>query len=68
MERLLAASSSTRKKPTFKIKRFGSGKLKGASYLQKEKEKPEKTLRLNGGSRKPDSINFSILPANCYNH
>jgi hypothetical protein len=47
IERFLAASSKT-KKPTFKIKRLGSGKLKGASYLQKEREKVEKALRLNG--------------------
>jgi hypothetical protein len=46
---LLAASSSTKKKPTFRIKRFNSGKLKGASYLQMEREKAEKALRLNGG-------------------
>jgi hypothetical protein len=45
---LLAASSSTKKKPTFKVKRLGSGKLKGASYLQKESEKAEKALKLNG--------------------
>jgi hypothetical protein len=37
MERSLAASSAN-KKPTFKIKRIGSGKLKGASYLQRERE------------------------------
>jgi hypothetical protein len=47
IERLLAASS-TKRKPTFRIKRFGSGKLKGASYLQKEREKVEKVLILNG--------------------
>jgi hypothetical protein len=40
---LLATSSKT-KKPTFKIKWLGSGKLKGASYLQKEREKAEKAL------------------------
>jgi hypothetical protein len=48
IDRLLVAASSTMKKPTFKIKRFGSGNLKGASYLQKEREKAEKALRLNG--------------------
>jgi hypothetical protein len=48
IERLLAASS-TKKKPTFRIKRLGSGKLKAASSLQKEREKAEKALRLNGG-------------------
>jgi hypothetical protein len=47
VERLLAASSA-KKKPTFKIKRLGWAKLKGASYLQKEREKAEKALRLNG--------------------
>jgi hypothetical protein len=46
-ERLLAASSSKRK-PAFRINRYGLGKLKGASYLQKEREKAEKALRLNG--------------------
>jgi hypothetical protein len=49
IERLLAAASSTKKKPTFKVKRLGSGnQLKSASYLQKEREKAEKALRLNG--------------------
>jgi hypothetical protein len=48
IERLLAASSTKKKKPTFKIRRLGSGKLKGASSLQKEREKAEKALRLNG--------------------
>jgi hypothetical protein len=48
-ERLLAASSSTKKKPTFKIRRLGSGKLKGASSISKEREKAEKALRLNCG-------------------
>jgi hypothetical protein len=47
VERLLAASSR-KKKPTFKIRRLGSDKLKGASSLQKEREKAEKALRLNG--------------------
>jgi hypothetical protein len=47
IERLLAASSAN-KKPTFRIKRLGSGKLKGASSLQKERENAEKALRLNG--------------------
>jgi hypothetical protein len=46
MERLLAASLS-KKKPTFKIKRCGSDSLKGASYLQKEREKAEEASRLN---------------------
>lgn len=53
--RLLAASS-TKKKPTVRIKRLsfsGPGnKLKGASSIQnqlyKEREKAEKALRLNG--------------------
>jgi hypothetical protein len=46
IERLLAASS-TKKKPTFRIKRLGSVRLKGAS-IQMEREKAEKALRLNG--------------------
>jgi hypothetical protein len=46
IERLLAASS-TKKKPTFRVRRFGLGKLKSASYLQKEREKAEKALSLN---------------------
>jgi hypothetical protein len=46
IDRLLATASSTNKKPTFRIKQLG---LKGASSLQKEKEKAEKALRLNGG-------------------
>jgi hypothetical protein len=37
IERLLAAAS-VKEKPTFRIRRQGSGKLKGASYLQKERE------------------------------
>jgi hypothetical protein len=41
--RLLAASA--KKKPTFRVKRSG---LNGASSLQKEREKAEKALRLNG--------------------
>jgi hypothetical protein len=49
--RLLAASS-TKKKPTIRIKRLsfsGQGiKLKGASSLHKAKEKAQKALRLNG--------------------
>jgi hypothetical protein len=50
IERLLAASSTKKKKPTFKVKRLGSGKqLKGASFISKEREKAEKALRLNGG-------------------
>jgi hypothetical protein len=49
VERLLAAASSTKKKkPTFKVKRLGSSKLKGASSISKEREKAEKALRLNG--------------------
>jgi hypothetical protein len=44
IERLLAASS-TKKKPTFRVKRPG---LKGASTISKEREKAEKALRLNG--------------------
>jgi hypothetical protein len=46
IERLQAASS-TKKNPTFKIKRLGSGnQLKDASF-SKEREKAEKALRLN---------------------
>jgi hypothetical protein len=45
MERLLAASLS-KKKPTFKARRLGSGKLKDAFSISKE-EKAEKALRLN---------------------
>jgi hypothetical protein len=42
MERLLAASSSTKKKPTFRITRQSShNQLKGASSILKEKEKAE---------------------------
>jgi hypothetical protein len=48
IERLLVAPSSTKKKPTFRVKRPSSGKLKGASSLQNEREKAEKGLRLNG--------------------
>ena len=49
VERLLASASSTKKKPTFKIKRLGSGyQLKDASSISKEREKAEKALRLNG--------------------
>jgi hypothetical protein len=40
IERLLAASS-TKKKPTFKIKRMGSGNLKGASSISKARESRE---------------------------
>jgi hypothetical protein len=49
-ESLLAASSTTtKKKPTFRIRRLvGSGKLKGASSISKERERAEKALRLNG--------------------
>jgi hypothetical protein len=46
IERLLAASS-TKMKPTFRIKRLGLGSLKSASIIQKEREKAEKALRLN---------------------
>jgi hypothetical protein len=46
MERLIAASLS-KKKPTFKVRRLGSGKLKDASSISKEREKAEKALRLN---------------------
>jgi hypothetical protein len=51
IERLLAAASAAKKKPTFKIRRLGSGKLNGASFssISKEREKAEKALRLNGG-------------------
>jgi hypothetical protein len=48
VERLLAGSSS-KKKPTFRIRQLGSSKLKGASSISKEREKAEKALRLNGG-------------------
>jgi hypothetical protein len=48
IERLLAASS-TKKKPTFRIRRLGSDRLKGASFISKEREKAEKALRVNGG-------------------
>jgi hypothetical protein len=46
VERLLAASSSTKKKPTFKVKRLGSGKLQGASFssILKEREKSINSL------------------------
>lgn len=47
-ERLLAASSK-KKKSTFRIKRLGLNSLKSASIIQKEREKAEKALRLNGG-------------------
>jgi hypothetical protein len=36
--RLLAASSKKKKKPTFRIRRFGSGKPKRGSYLQRGKK------------------------------
>jgi trans-2-enoyl-CoA reductase len=48
IERLLAAASSAKKKPTFKVKRLGSDKLKGAFSISKESEKAEKAMRLNG--------------------
>jgi hypothetical protein len=48
IERLFAAASSIKKKPTVRIKRFGSGKLKGVSFISKERKKVEKALRLNG--------------------
>jgi hypothetical protein len=42
-----SGASSTKKNPTFKIKRLGSGnQLKDASF-SKEREKAEKALRLN---------------------
>jgi hypothetical protein len=44
IERLLAATSSTKKKPTFKTKRLSSDTLKGASSLLEEREKAEKAL------------------------
>ena len=45
---------ASKKKPTIKIKRFGSGKLQAGSTIQRqllelEKVKAEKALRLNGG-------------------
>jgi hypothetical protein len=48
IDRLLAASSTKKKKPTFRIKRLSSDRLKGASSLSEEREKAEKALRLNG--------------------
>jgi hypothetical protein len=45
IERLLAAASSAKKKPTFRVRRPG---LKGASSISIEREKAEKALRLNG--------------------
>jgi hypothetical protein len=48
IERLLAAASSTKKKPTLRIKRLGSDRLKSASSISNEREKAEKALRLNG--------------------
>jgi hypothetical protein len=36
--RLLAASAKKKKKPTFRIRRFGSGKPKRGSYLQRGKK------------------------------
>jgi hypothetical protein len=49
IERLLAATSTKKRKPTFKVKRLGSGnQLKDASSISKEREKAEKVLRLNG--------------------
>jgi hypothetical protein len=48
IERLWAASSTKKRKPTFRVKRIGSGnQLKAASSIQKEREKAEKALRLN---------------------
>jgi hypothetical protein len=41
--RLLVASSR-KNKPTVRIKRIGSGKLKGASSIQKDSEMAEKAL------------------------
>jgi len=41
---MLLAASSTKKKPTFRVKRPG---LKGASSISKERERAEKALRLN---------------------
>jgi hypothetical protein len=47
IERLLVASS-TKKRPTFRIERLGSGnQLKDASCISKVREKAEKALRLN---------------------
>jgi hypothetical protein len=47
---VLDCSFRISRRPTFRIKRFGSGKLKGASVssISKEREKAEKALRLNG--------------------
>jgi hypothetical protein len=52
LSRLLAASS-TKKQPTFKVKRPGLGKLQGGSIIQRQlleqdREKAEEGLRLNG--------------------
>jgi hypothetical protein len=44
VERLLAAASSTKKKPTFKIKRLGSGKLKARFLYFKGKRESRKSL------------------------
>jgi hypothetical protein len=45
IERLLAASSAKKKKPTFRVK---LPRLKGVSSISMEREKAEKALRLNG--------------------
>jgi hypothetical protein len=45
--RLLATSSTKKKKLTVIIKRLGSGKPNGAYSIQNEREKAEKALRLN---------------------
>jgi hypothetical protein len=42
IERLLAAASSTMKKPTFKINLIGSDRLRGASYISKKERKRKK--------------------------
>ena len=47
------SASSIKKKPAFRIKRMGSGKLQSGStiwrqILGQEREKAEKALRLNG--------------------
>lgn len=47
------SASSIKKKPAFRIKRMGSGKLQSGStiwrqILEQERENAEKALRLNG--------------------
>jgi hypothetical protein len=44
----LSSGFFNQEEPTFRIKRLGSGKLKDASSISKEREKAEKALKLNG--------------------